>query len=163
MQEIQDAQGSQGLVVIQTTTSVNARNRLRTFAAAGVRRGCQKCLGIRGPTALLGSAIVVDHQTWIEPGKGASMGQRYEYKFVRLGEYGGSAIFGVSDKVRNAYEDVVHQHARDGWRLVQIFAPGVAAFGAAKYYELIFERQRAKDATAPIGAGREHVASTPRA
>jgi hypothetical protein len=28
----------------------------------------------------------------------------------------------------------------DGWRLVQIFAPGVAAFGAAKYYELIFER-----------------------
>jgi hypothetical protein len=26
-------------------------------------------------------------------------------------------------------------------RLVQIFAPGVAAFGAAKYYELIFERE----------------------
>jgi hypothetical protein len=91
------------------------------------------------------------------------MVQRYEYKFVRLGEYGGSALFGVSDKARNAYEEVVHQHAQDGWRLVQIFAPGVAAFGAATYYELIFERQRAKDATAPIGAGREHVASTPRA
>ena len=88
------------------------------------------------------------------------MGQRYEYKFVRLGEYGGSAVFGVSDKVRNAYEDVVHQHARDGWRLVQIFAPGVAAFGAAKYYELIFERERAEDATAPVGAGRGRVAST---
>ena len=39
------------------------------------------------------------------------MGQRYEYKFVRLGEYAGSA-FGVSDKARNAYEDVVHEHAR---------------------------------------------------
>jgi Domain of unknown function (DUF4177) len=91
------------------------------------------------------------------------MGQLYEYKFVRLGEYAGSALFGVSDKVRNAYEDVVHEHARDGWRLVQIFAPGVAAFGAAKYYELIFERERAKDATARKGAGRERVASTARA
>jgi hypothetical protein len=32
---------------------------------------------------------------------------------------------------------------------VQIFAPGVAAFGAARYYELIIERERAEDATAP--------------
>jgi hypothetical protein len=88
------------------------------------------------------------------------MGQRYEYKFVRLGEHASSALFGVSDRARNAYEDVVHEHARDGWRLVQIFAPGVAAFGAAKYYELIFERERAEDATAPVGAARERVAST---
>jgi hypothetical protein len=91
------------------------------------------------------------------------MGQRYEYKFVRLGEYDGSALFGVSDKVRNGYEDVVHEHARNGWRLVQIFAPGVAAFGAAKYYELIFEREHAEDTTASDGAGRERVASTGRA
>jgi hypothetical protein len=91
------------------------------------------------------------------------MGLLYEYKFVRLGEYGGSALFGVSDKARNAYEDIVHEHARDGWRLVQIFAPGVAAFGAAKYYELIFERERAEEATAPTGTSRERVASTARA
>ncbi len=91
------------------------------------------------------------------------MGQLYEYKFVRLGEYGGSALFGVSDKARNAYEDMVHEHARDGWRLVQIFAPGVAAFGAAKYYELIFERERAEEAIAPTGTSRERVASTARA
>jgi hypothetical protein len=91
------------------------------------------------------------------------VGQLYEYKFVRLGESRGSAVFGVSDKVRNGYEDVVHEHARDGWRLVQIFAPGVAAFGAAKYYELIFERERAEEATAPTGASRERVASTARA
>lgn len=71
----------------------------------------------------------------------AQQTRRYEYKFVRLGENGVSAIFGVQDKARNAYEAVVHEHARDGWRLVQIFAPGVAAFGAAKYYELIFERE----------------------
>jgi hypothetical protein len=91
------------------------------------------------------------------------MGQRYEYKFVRLGEYAGSALFGVNDKARNTYEDVVHEHARDGWRLVQIFAPGVAAFGAAKYYELIFEREHAEGATARNGAGRQRVASTARA
>jgi hypothetical protein len=35
-----------------------------------------------------------------------------------------SALFGVRDRDRNAYEEVVHEHARDGWRLVQIFAPG---------------------------------------
>ena len=65
----------------------------------------------------------------------------YEYKFVRTGEGRTSALFGPQEKARNAYEAVVHEHARDGWRLVQIFAPGVAAFGAAKYYELIFERE----------------------
>jgi transposase len=35
----------------------------------------------------------------------------YEYKFVRLGEYRGSAWFGVSDKTRGAYEDVVRARA----------------------------------------------------
>ena len=79
------------------------------------------------------------------------MGKSFEYKFVRLGEYAGSAFFGVHDKARNAYEEVVHEHGRDGWRLVQIFAPGVAAFGAARYYELIFERKRAEEATARNG------------
>jgi hypothetical protein len=90
------------------------------------------------------------------------MSKRFEYKFVRLGEYAGSAFFGVNDKVRNAYEEVVHEYARDGWRLVQIFAPGVAAFGAAKYYELIFERERAEHATVPIEASRERVGSAER-
>jgi hypothetical protein len=68
----------------------------------------------------------------------------YEYKFVRVGESRGSALFGVQDRARKSYQGVVHQHAGEGWRLVQIFAPGVAAFGAAKYYELIFERERAE-------------------
>ena len=42
------------------------------------------------------------------------MGKTYQYKFVRLGEYWGSAWFGVRDKERDTYEDVVHEHARDG-------------------------------------------------
>jgi hypothetical protein len=72
--------------------------------------------------------------------------ERYEYRFVRIGEYGGSSLFGVRDSERNKYEQVVHEHARDGWRLVQIFAPGTAAFGAARFYELIFERPWPEDA-----------------
>ena len=71
--------------------------------------------------------------------------REYEYTFVRVGEYGGSALFGVQDKARKGYEEIVHRYAGEGWRLVQIFAPGTAAFGAARYFELIFER--AKDAS----------------
>jgi hypothetical protein len=67
--------------------------------------------------------------------------QRYEYRFVRLGDYRGSALLGVPNSAQETYEDTVHEHARDGWRLVQIFAPGIAALGAAKYFELIFERE----------------------
>ncbi|HWS46839.1 MAG TPA: DUF4177 domain-containing protein, partial [Acidimicrobiia bacterium] len=49
------------------------------------------------------------------------------------------------------------EHAKDGWRLVQIFAPGVAAFGAARYYEFIFEREIA-EATAPESGADRAVA-----
>jgi uncharacterized protein DUF4177 len=80
--------------------------------------------------------------------------ERYEYKFVRVGEYRGSALFGVRDSEREAYRDVVHEHARQGWRLVQIFAPGTAAFGAARYYELIFERPRAETTAVERMRGR---------
>lgn len=62
--------------------------------------------------------------------------QRYEYKFMRLGE----GFLGVRKSGREEYEEEVHRHAAEGWRLVQIFAPGVGGYGAAKYYELIFER-----------------------
>ena len=71
----------------------------------------------------------------------------FEYKFVRLGENRSSAIFGAQDKARHTYEDEVRKYAHEGWRLVQIFAPGVAAFGAAKYYELILERETVADST----------------
>lgn len=75
----------------------------------------------------------------------------YEYKFVRRGEGRSSAIFGVADAARKpeAYQAVVRSHAEEGWRLVQIFAPSVAAFGAAKYYEMIFERERGDSGTTP--------------
>ncbi|MCG3136912.1 MAG: hypothetical protein HJJLKODD_00750 [Phycisphaerae bacterium] len=61
---------------------------------------------------------------------------RFEYCFVRLGE----GWMAVKHSVRNEYQEVIHQYAAQGWRLVQIFAPGIGVYGAAKYYELIFER-----------------------
>ena len=76
------------------------------------------------------------------------MSKVFEYKFVRLGEGRTSALFGPNGEGRQNYRSVVEEQARGGWRLVQIFAPGVAAFGAAKYYELIFEREKADGAAA---------------
>ncbi len=66
------------------------------------------------------------------------MRQNYEYKFVRLGE----GIIAARKAAKQTYQDAIHQHARDGWRLVQVFAPGVGGYGAAKYYEIILERER---------------------
>ena len=65
------------------------------------------------------------------------MDRKYEYKFVRLGE----GWLGVKKSAKMDYQQVVHEHARQGWRLVQIFAPGTGGYGMAKYYELIFEKQ----------------------
>ncbi len=67
------------------------------------------------------------------------MRQRYEYKFVRLGE----GWIGVKREGRDNYQRVVEEHAREGWRLVQVFAPGTGGYGAAKYFEIILERELA--------------------
>lgn len=62
--------------------------------------------------------------------------QKFEYRFVRLGE----GWVSVKAEAKREYQDVIRKHAQDGWRLVQIFAPGTGGYGAAKYYELIFEK-----------------------
>jgi hypothetical protein len=60
--------------------------------------------------------------------------QQYEYTFVRIGEGW------LSEKIEGErdYQEIIHQHARDGWRLVQVFSP--TGDGKQEYYELIFER-----------------------
>ncbi len=63
--------------------------------------------------------------------------QQYEYKFIRLGE----GWLGTKNEAERDYQGVVHKHARQGWRLVQIFAPGTGASGAAKFYEIILEKK----------------------
>ena len=65
------------------------------------------------------------------------MEPRYEYEFVRIGE----GWTGVRKEGRQQYQNIVHDHARAGWRLVQVFAPGFGVYGVAKYVELIFERE----------------------
>ena len=62
--------------------------------------------------------------------------QQYEYEFVRLGE----GWLGVKRSAGEEYQETIHQYARQGWRLVQVFSPGTGAHGIAKYFELIFER-----------------------
>jgi hypothetical protein len=65
------------------------------------------------------------------------MKPKYEYKFVRLGE----GWLSARRTAEIEYQEQIRQHARDGWRLVQVFAPGTGVYGAAKYYELILERE----------------------
>jgi hypothetical protein len=66
------------------------------------------------------------------------MRHNYEYKFVRLGE----GIMAARKEAKQTYQDVIRQHARDGWRLVQVFAPGIGGYGSAEYFEIILERER---------------------
>ena len=66
------------------------------------------------------------------------MEQNYEYKFVRLGE----GFIWVKSVARNTYQNVIEEYAKNGWRLVQIFTPGLGLYGVARFYELIFEREK---------------------
>jgi hypothetical protein len=58
----------------------------------------------------------------------------YEYKFVRL------RLGFFSGRPSQDYRHVIEDHARQGWRLVQVFAPGTGVYGSSKFFELIFER-----------------------
>ncbi len=59
-----------------------------------------------------------------------------EYKYVRIELK--SKLFSI--KPAKDYKEIIDQHAREGWRFVQIFAPGIRGYGIASYFELIFER-----------------------
>lgn len=63
--------------------------------------------------------------------------RKYEYKFVRLGE----GWFSVDSDAKHEYQKEIQAHADQGWRLVQVFAPGIGLHGRATYYELILERE----------------------
>ena len=70
------------------------------------------------------------------------MSPRYEYEFVRLEQAKNwfTQMQTPSQEARDEYQEVVHKYARQGWRLVQIFAPSISIQGMAAYFELIFER-----------------------
>ncbi|MDA7027561.1 DUF4177 domain-containing protein [Bacillus sp. CLL-7-23] len=58
----------------------------------------------------------------------------YEYKFVKV------ELSKLNRKPKENYQDIITNHAKEGWRLVQIFAPATSGYGAATYFEIIFER-----------------------
>lgn len=60
----------------------------------------------------------------------------YEYKFVRV------ELSPFRRRPKEDYQAIIHQHAQEGWRLVQIFAPSAGGDGAAMYFELIFEKPK---------------------
>jgi len=62
--------------------------------------------------------------------------RRLEYKFVSVKLKGGWP----AGRAKPEYRDNIVQHAQDGWRFVQSFAPAVAGV-AWGYADLIFERE----------------------
>jgi Domain of unknown function (DUF4177) len=60
----------------------------------------------------------------------------YEYKIIKI-ELGG--VFKANPK--EDYTKIIAEYASQGWRLVQIFAPGLANNGAPVYFDVIFERE----------------------
>lgn len=62
----------------------------------------------------------------------------YEYKFVKIDLTGAFP----PKKPTEDYHKTIEENAKEGWRLVQIFAPVVAAGPFAAFYELIFEREK---------------------
>jgi hypothetical protein len=66
------------------------------------------------------------------------MDQRYEYEIVRVPIK--SKFW--SGEITTDYQEVIHERAKEGWRLSTIFAPAVMSYGGAKVADLIFERPR---------------------
>lgn len=59
-----------------------------------------------------------------------------EYTFKKISLKG---IPGLRQKAED-YHEIIHQYAREGWELVQIFSPPTSVYGGASFVELIFTR-----------------------
>ena len=62
----------------------------------------------------------------------------YEYKFVKVELKSGWSV----DTPKEDYHEIVKDNAKNGWRLVQLFAPSTSGTGWATFIELIFERPK---------------------
>ena len=63
---------------------------------------------------------------------------RFEYQFVRVELKSGWRM----DTPKEDYHQIVEDHAKEGWRLFQLFAPPMSGTGWASFLELIFERSQ---------------------
>ncbi len=66
------------------------------------------------------------------------MGQKYEYKFIRLAK----GFIWVKSAANKTHQHVINEYSENGWRLVQIFTPSLGLYGVSRFYELIFEREK---------------------
>ncbi|MCY8515235.1 DUF4177 domain-containing protein [Bacillus atrophaeus] len=58
-----------------------------------------------------------------------------KYEFVRV------ELSSMRRRPKEDYQEIIHQYAKQGWKLVQIFAPSIDGYGAAAYFEIIFEKE----------------------
>ena len=63
----------------------------------------------------------------------------YENKFIKV-ELKTTGLLKPAE-TKEDYHKIIKEHAEEGWRFVQIFAPGTAIQGVAAYFELIFEKK----------------------
>jgi hypothetical protein len=61
----------------------------------------------------------------------------YIYEFVKVDLKSGF----MKSSPKEDYHVVIDSYAADGWRFNQIFAPAISGYGAAPYFELIFEKE----------------------
>ncbi|KKB37717.1 DUF4177 domain-containing protein [Bacillus thermotolerans] len=60
----------------------------------------------------------------------------YEHKFVKI------KLSSFKLVPEEDYHAVIHEHEKEGWELVQIFAPGIKGYGTPSFFELIFKREK---------------------
>ncbi|WP_291564733.1 MULTISPECIES: DUF4177 domain-containing protein [unclassified Clostridium] len=61
----------------------------------------------------------------------------YESKFVKFDLKAGL----LSQDSAEDYHKIIEDHLKEGWRLIQIFAPSTGKYGLSPYFELIFEKE----------------------
>ncbi|NRG44843.1 DUF4177 domain-containing protein [Bacillus sp. CRN 9] len=59
----------------------------------------------------------------------------YDYKFVEI------SVGSFTGIPKEDYQEIIHTHAKEGWRLHQILTPPFAAGGQALTMEIIFEKK----------------------
>lgn len=57
-----------------------------------------------------------------------------EYEFVRV------ELSTMRRRPKEDYQQIIRDYAQKGWKFIQVFAPSIDGYGAAAYFEMIFER-----------------------
>ncbi len=60
----------------------------------------------------------------------------YEHKFVKI------QLSSFKLTPEEDYHKVVFDYEKEGWELIQIFAPGTKGTGFPSFFELIFKRKK---------------------